>query len=123
VHGDFDFDDLDLPPLNIDFNINVPSIPEIVLQLQFDGLELYVELDTTFSGELTYNLNLYTSETPIGFSIGDDLFLGVVVDVDLILSADANITISSGFHILLDDGAQLEIPLFSNSSADIRMTL
>ncbi|EPS39687.1 hypothetical protein H072_6528 [Dactylellina haptotyla CBS 200.50] len=106
----FDLDDFD-QPIQIDLNIDVPEIPQSLLTIQFDELELYTALEITFSGGVTYTLNLYTSETPIGIAI-DDVFLGIVADVDLILSVEAEITISSGFHIKVDDGAVLEIPLF-----------
>ncbi|KAK6338103.1 hypothetical protein TWF696_001574 [Orbilia brochopaga] len=111
----FDLDDFDLPPIDVDFDIDIPEIPQVQLRFQFDELEMYVALNTVFSGGVTYTLNLYTSQTPIGIAIGDDLFLGVVVDVDLILSAEAEIEISSGFHIKVDDGAELSIVLFGNS--------
>ncbi|KAF3904550.1 hypothetical protein ABW21_db0201965 [Orbilia brochopaga] len=110
----FDLDDFDLPPIDVDFNIDIPEIPQVQLRFQFDDLELYVALNTVFSGGVTYSLNLYTSETPIGIAV-DDLFLGIVVDVDLILSAEAEIEISSGFHIKVDDGATLSLALFGNS--------
>ncbi|KAF3913401.1 hypothetical protein ABW20_dc0108588 [Dactylellina cionopaga] len=110
----FDLDDFNLPPIDVDFNIDVPAIPECQLRFQFDEMDLYVALDTAFTAGITYTLNLYTSETPIGISIGSNLFLGVVVEVDLILSSETEINISSGFHIKLDDGAALEIPLFGD---------
>ncbi|KAJ6258790.1 hypothetical protein Dda_6844 [Drechslerella dactyloides] len=111
----FDLDDFDLPPIDVDFDIDIPEIPQCQLRFQFDNLELYVALNTVFSGGVTYTLNLYTSQTPIGIRVSEDLFLGVVVEVDLILSAEAEISINSGFHILVDDGAALSIVLFGNS--------
>ncbi|KAK6530939.1 hypothetical protein TWF281_007771 [Arthrobotrys megalospora] len=113
----FDLDDFDIPPLDIDFDIDVPTIPEVQLRFQFDDLEMYVALETVFSGGITYTLNLYTSQTPFGVMI-DTLFFGAVVSVDLILSAEAEITISSGFHIKVDDGAELKLALFGDEIAE-----
>ncbi|KAF3191940.1 hypothetical protein TWF788_004133 [Orbilia oligospora] len=114
----FDLDDLDLPPLDIDFNIDIPQIPECTLRFQFDELELYVELNTVFSAGITYTLNLYASKTQFGVQISPRLFFGAVVVVDLILSAEAEISITSGFHIRIDDGAELKLGLFADEVAE-----
>ena len=118
---DVDLDDYNFPPINIDFDIKVPEIPECELQFQFDGLELYMEIDTILSLGATYILNMYTSRTPIGFAVGKDLLIGVVFTVDLILDVQAEIDIRSGFHIRLDDGIAINIPIFSNNVSSITL--
>jgi hypothetical protein len=115
----FKIDDFDFPPIQIDFDIDVPDIPECELQFQFDGMELYMQIDTIISSGATYTLNLYTSKTPIGFTVGEDLLIGVVISVDLILSVEAEIDISSGFHIQLKDGVAINIPMFSQDVSSI----
>ncbi|XXH01812.1 hypothetical protein Hte_008173 [Hypoxylon texense] len=114
-----DLDDFDFPPINFTFNVDVPDIPECHLKFQFDDLELYMLVDTVLSGGATYNLNLYSSNTPIGISAGKDLFLGVVFSVDLVLSVDAEIDISSGIHIKLEDGVGLDMTLFGQNVSSI----
>ncbi|KAI1453892.1 hypothetical protein F4805DRAFT_469739 [Annulohypoxylon moriforme] len=114
-----DLDDFDFPPINITFDVDMPDIPECHLQFQFDDLELYILIDTVLSAGATYNLNLYSSNTPIGISAGNDLFLGVVFSVDLILSVNAEIDVSSGFHIKLDDGVGLDMSLFGSNVSNI----
>ncbi|TQN67423.1 hypothetical protein CSHISOI_08009, partial [Colletotrichum shisoi] len=91
-----DADDFDFPPLNVTF-----------------------DLDTTISAGLTYTLNLYTSTTPLGSRIGNDLLLGVVFAVDLILSAESEVQMSSGFHIRMDDGVGFDIALFSKNVSSV----
>ncbi|KAK7597493.1 hypothetical protein V3481_004076 [Fusarium oxysporum f. sp. vasinfectum] len=100
----FDMDDFDLPPLDYNLNIDIPEIPEFRLQFQFDGLEVYMLIDTVLSAGATYTLNLYTSTTPAGFAVRDNLEVGVIFAIDLILSVEGEINISSGFHLRLDDG-------------------
>ncbi|KAI0891492.1 hypothetical protein F4806DRAFT_501041 [Annulohypoxylon nitens] len=114
-----DLDDFDFPPINITFDIDMPDIPECHLQFQFDDLEMYFLIDTVLSAGATYNLNLFSSNTPIGISAGNDLFLGVVFSVDLILSVNAEIDVSSGFHIKLDDGVGLDMSLFGRNVSNI----
>ncbi|KAI0836991.1 hypothetical protein F5Y06DRAFT_305047 [Hypoxylon sp. FL0890] len=114
-----DLDDFDFPPINATFNVDFPDIPECRLQFSFDGLELYMHLDTVLSGGATYNLNLYSSNTPIGISASKDLFLGVIFSVDLILSAEAQIDISSGIHMKLEDGVGLDMALFGRNVSSI----
>ena len=116
-----DIDSYDPPPIRIDFDIDIPEMPECELQFQFDGLELYMEIDTILRLGATYMINLYTSQTPIGFRVTEDLLVGVVFTVDLILDVQAEIDINSGFHIQLDDGILINIPIFSNNVSDITL--
>lgn len=111
---------LDIPAPNVTLDIDLPSFPECVLEFQFDGVELYMELDTTFSAGLTYELTLYKSHE-LGIELDDDLFLGLIFSIDLILSVDAELVITSGFHIRLDDGVLLRLALFSKEASDIRL--
>jgi hypothetical protein len=118
---DLDFDDIDLPPLNISFNLDVPEIPECGLHFQFDDLELYMLLDTVLSAGITYTLNLYSSETLIGVAVDSDTFVGVIVSIDLILGADADIDISSGLHIKVDDAMALDLSLFGQNVSSVTL--
>lgn len=117
----FHIDDLDFPPIQIDFDVDVPNIPECELQFQFDGMELYMQIDTILSGGATYTLNLYTSESEIGFTVGKDLLIGIIFSVDLILSVESEIDISSGFHIQLNDGVAINIPMFDQNVSSITL--
>ncbi|KAI5863650.1 hypothetical protein GGS23DRAFT_508764 [Durotheca rogersii] len=114
-----DLDDFDFPPLDIDFNVDIPDIPECRLKFQFDNLELYMLVDTVLTAGATYNLNLFSSNTPIGVAANSDLFIGVIFSVDLILSVDTEIDISSGIHILLEDGVGLDMALFGKNVSSI----
>lgn len=116
-----DASDFALPTFNYSLDIDVPTIPKARLQFQFDGLELYMLVDTVLSLGATYTLNLYTSNTPVGISVGEDLDLGVIFTVDLILGVEGEIDISSGFHIKLDDGITIDIPLFDNNVSDVNL--
>jgi len=117
----FSIDDFDFPPLEIDFDVKVPEIPACDLSFQFDGLELYMEIDTTLSAGATYSLNLFTSKTPIGFDVSNDVLLGVVFSVDLIFSAESEVDISTGFHIQLHDGMAINIPMFDQDVSNITL--
>ncbi|KAJ4309544.1 hypothetical protein N0V84_011448 [Fusarium piperis] len=105
--------------MDVDFNIDLPEIPEFRLQFQFDGLEMYMLIDTVLSAGATYTLNLYTSTTPVGFAVSDNLEVGVIFTIDLILSVEGEINISSGFHLRLDDGVVFELGIFSDKIASI----
>jgi hypothetical protein len=117
---DFNIDDYNFPTINATFDVDIPDIPECQLLVQFDGMELYMEIDTTLSGGATYDLSLYKSETAFGVSVGQEE-LGIIFSIDLILSAEASIDISSGFHIKLDDGVAINLALFSRNISSITM--
>lgn len=67
---EFHIDDFDFLTVEFDLDFGIPSIPESELRLQFDGMELYVQVDTILSAGATYTLSLYTSETEIGIELG-----------------------------------------------------
>ncbi|KAF2732119.1 hypothetical protein EJ04DRAFT_514147 [Polyplosphaeria fusca] len=115
----FQASDLEFPTFPYDFSLDIPAIPKALLRFQFDGLELYMLLDTTLSIGATYTINLYSSNTPAGISVGENLEVGLIFSIDLIFSVEAEITISSGFHIKLEDGVVIEIPMFSDDVSGI----
>jgi hypothetical protein len=81
-----------------------------------------MQLDTTLSSGATYTINLFQSETPIGFAAGgEELLVGVVFSVDLILGVEVMIDISSGFHILLDDGLAVNILMFGKDVSSVTL--
>ena len=113
-------DDQDSFAVDNDFNIELPEIPKCHLQFQFDGMEVYMDLDVSFYDETTYTLNLYTSESPVGISVGDQE-LGVIFSVDLVLGVKGEIDINSGFHIRLNDGIRIDIGLFEQELTNITL--
>lgn len=118
---DFDFSDISFPPLNVSLDVNLPDIPECLLRFQFDDLELYMSIDTVLSAGSAYTLNLYSTNTLIGLSVDSETFVGIIVSIDLILSADADIDISSGMHLKVDNGMALDLSLFSQSVASVTL--
>ncbi|KAI8931642.1 hypothetical protein NX059_011292 [Plenodomus lindquistii] len=113
-----DWSDFDLPTFPYEFNLDVPEIPSCHLQFQFDDLELYMAVNTVLSAGATYEVNLYSSNSPAGFAVGSVQF-GFVLQVDLILAIDGEIDISSGIHIMLDDGVTMDMDLFGNNVTDM----
>lgn len=114
-----DLSDFAMPTINYTFDIDVPTIPECKLRFQFDDMEIYMMVDTVLSLGATYQLNLYSSTTPLGISLTKDLEVGIIFSVDLILSVEGQIDISSGFHLKLDDGVAIEIALFGDDISNI----
>lgn len=119
VKDGFDAEDFTFPTFPLAFDIDVPEIEEANLRFQFDGMELYLEMDTILTGGAAYEINLYTSNSPIGISVGPSLTLGVTLQVDLILEVDGQIDISSGFHVKLDDGVAMDITMFGDTVSNM----
>ncbi|KAF2279884.1 uncharacterized protein EI97DRAFT_390529 [Westerdykella ornata] len=114
-----DIADFAFPTFNASFDLDIPAIPECNLRFQFDGMELYMNMNTILSLGSIYELSLYRSNTPLGISITKDLEVGIIFAVDLILSVEGEVDISSGFHIKLEDGAAIDIKLFADDISDI----
>ncbi|KAF2795410.1 hypothetical protein K505DRAFT_373905 [Melanomma pulvis-pyrius CBS 109.77] len=115
----FDADDFAFPTFPFAFDIDVPAIPQCDLLFTFDGMEMYIALETSLSLGATYTLNLFSSNTPLGISVGKNLRAGLVFTLDLILMVEGSIDISNGFHIKLDDGVSIHIPLFDDKVGSI----
>ena len=113
--GDFEVDVP--PPSGIDFNIDLDTLPGAVLEFEFSGVELYIDLSTVFSAGLTYKLTLYMQGLAV--DLGEDLFLGFVFSVDLILSLESELEIRHGFHIKMDDDVLLRIAMFSKEDTHL----
>ncbi|RAH86230.1 hypothetical protein BO86DRAFT_385727 [Aspergillus japonicus CBS 114.51] len=124
VEGVTHFELVDMPAwptLDLDFTLNTTQdFPGVHAEFEFDNLELYLELDVQLSAGGTYTLNLFTSETIVGFSI-PGLDAGAVFKVSLVLIAEAEVDISSGIHIKLDDGLVLALDLFNQGMSDITL--
>ncbi|KAJ8109806.1 hypothetical protein OPT61_g7188 [Boeremia exigua] len=109
-----DFSDFDFPTFPYAFNLTVPELPESNLRFTFNELELYMQVNTVLSAAATYEINLYTTQSAVGISVGPALTLGLTLQIDLILAIDGEIDISSGLHMKLDDGLAMDIALFGD---------
>lgn len=112
---------LNFPPFEVDLDVDIPTIPECELKFQFDGLELYMELDTVLSLGATYTINVLTVSSPVGFAVGNDIHVGVTFTLDLIFDVQAQIDVRSGFHIKLDDGIAFSLPMFSKNVTSAKL--
>lgn len=109
------------PTVQTDFDLDDASgFPGVHAQFEFNDLELYLELEVQLSAGATYTLNLFTTESPVGFSV-PGLEAGVLFKVSLVLIAQAEIDISSGIHIKLDDGLVLGLELFNKNVSGITL--
>lgn len=123
VFGDiskFDFSEIRAwPTLDFDVNLaNLSRLPSVNGRFEFDALELYLDLELQMSAGATYTLNLFTSESAAGFSI-PDLEAGAIFSITLILMSKAEVDITGGIHIKLDDGLALDLELFNKNTSGI----
>lgn len=118
--SDFENDITAWPTLDVDVNLNSSKISDAKVYLEFNDLEMYLDLDIQLATGAAYTLNIYTSESPVGISVpGVDL--GVLFSVDLILIAEAKIDIGSGIHIKLDDGLSFELEMFNTDLSTVTL--
>jgi hypothetical protein len=98
--------------VDTDIDIDLPPLPAVQILFQIDNLDLYMEIDTTIAAGATLTIPLYKSQSQFGVSSGDDLEIGLFVTMDLILSVEGEISLRSGFHLVLDDPVGFNIALF-----------
>jgi hypothetical protein len=119
---DFDIDDVisfDNFEVDTDIDIKLAPLPEIQLLFQIDHLDLYMEIDTTIKASTTLTIPLYKSQTAVGIALTENMEVGLFATMDLILSAEGEITLRSGFHIVFDDPVGFNIAMFSSEVSDI----
>lgn len=111
--GDF------LPPIkDISYDLNITTIPNVTLSFRFEDLDVYLELETVLDASATYTLPLFHSQTVAGISIGDTR-IGATFTVDLILSVEGSLNMTSGLHIKVDVTVSLDIALFGDEVSGI----
>lgn len=119
---DFEFDEfinVDEFDVDTDFDIELPPLPAVNLLFQIDYLDLYVSLDTTISGQASISIPLYKSQSPVGITIAPGLSAGIFATMDLLLSAEAEMIIRSGFHLQLPDPVGFHIALFGKDVSEV----
>ncbi|KAJ4416545.1 hypothetical protein N0V82_006667 [Gnomoniopsis sp. IMI 355080] len=118
-----DWDALAFPTIPIDFDLDLQDIPDATINLKFDEFELYFELDMALDASSTYTISLYPKDwsQPAGFEVAGQM-VGIVISLDLILSLDAEVDISSGVHVKFDDGLSLELALFGSNVSSINLS-
>ena len=119
---DFNIDDvINFNDFHVDTDIDIvpPPLPEVQLLFQIDYLDLYMVLDTTLAAGATLTLPLYKSQSAVGISAGEGLEIGLFITMDLILSVEGEISLRSGFHLLLDRPMGFNIALFSDDVSSI----
>lgn len=92
------------------------------LQFQLQDLELYMELETTLPSNSTYTLNLWTLPAS-ALSLRapkSDLSIGAFFTVDLILSSQTEINITSGVHIHIDSAA-INVGMFDGNVSGVTL--
>ncbi|KAL2167198.1 hypothetical protein VTG60DRAFT_1610 [Thermothelomyces hinnuleus] len=119
---DFEIDEFinfDRFDVDTDFDIDLPPLPAVNLLFQIDHLDLYVALDTTISGKASLTIPLYKSQSPVGITIAPGLEAGIFATMDLLLSAEAEMIIRSGFHLQLPDPVGFHIALFGKNVSSV----
>ncbi|KAK4098489.1 hypothetical protein N658DRAFT_455024 [Parathielavia hyrcaniae] len=121
---EFEFEDLinfDNFTVDVDVDIDLPPLPEVGILFQIDSLDLYMLIDTTISASATYTIPLFKSQTKFGVSspTNPDLEIGLFVTLDLILNVEGEISLRSGFHLLLEDPVGFKIALFGTDVSDL----
>lgn len=102
--------------------MNLTSIPETTLTLEFDELEVYLDLEATLGAGQTYKVNLYPPGwyQPAGIKIGDQL-IGIVMTLELLLTVSTDLSISTGVHVKFDDGLSMQIAMFGSNISEITL--
>ncbi|GAB1316982.1 Mid2 domain-containing protein [Madurella fahalii] len=121
VFGPDDLDDLSFDnfTIDLDFDIDMPPLPDIQFTFQIDYLDLYMLIGTKITGATTLTIPLFKSQTPLGYGVSEDLEIGVFATMDLILSVEGEIDFTTGIHLAIEDPAGFHIALFSSNVSDI----
>lgn len=108
-----------LKPPNFTLDVDIGKLDDVLLEVVFTEMEIYVELSILFSAGTTYTLNIYTS-SELGYEVGQ-VFVGFVATIDLILSAESQIELDSGFHIKFDKQMAMKLALFSEEASHLEL--
>jgi hypothetical protein len=109
-----------LPPnMSISYDLNITPVPDTTLSFRFEDLDLYLEVETILAASATYTLPLFHSKSSAGFSVPDGIRIGATFTVDLILTVEGSLDMTSGLHVKIDDTVSLDIALFGDEISRI----
>lgn len=101
------------------FDIEIPPLPQVDLSLSLNDLDVYVELDTTIDAAATLTIPLFKSNTNFGVEVSQDLQVGFIATVDLILDVKGGLDLRTGFHLKVDRDLGFKLALFSQNVSSI----
>ncbi len=115
VAGNFGIEMLPYPTLPFDFNLGIASLENITVQSWIDGMDVYVQLETSPSKGATYTINLFKSQPRVTLKVSNSLILDLSVSMDLIIDSISAMNMTNGFHVMLNDGFLMESKLFATT--------
>lgn len=115
----YDDGDFDLPRLDVDFDLAIKDLPESELQVAVKGFEMYVELDNAIMLGATHIIDLFTSRSLFNIRLGDRP-IGCFLVFDLILDGPVQTAFEGGFHMKIEDGFAMNVPLFCDKVGSIK---
>ncbi|KAM7205014.1 hypothetical protein V8F33_001255 [Rhypophila sp. PSN 637] len=87
------------------------------VRLDFHGVEAYVDIDVDISAGAAYALNLFTSQSPLGLGF-PGISVGLVFYVDLVFALTAEVDLSGGFYVAVEEGSYLETSILGGDVTD-----
>lgn len=105
----FPLDFLQFPTL-----ISTSTFRILTLSFALDDLELYLDLEVTLTAQATYTLPLFRSQSSLGMAL-PDAYAGAVIAIDLVLTAEAEVQLQSGFHLKVDGSILIDIGMFAQN--------
>lgn len=100
-----------------DIDLLIPEVKHGKIQFEFDGVELYMEMELEMGANATYEIDLISlgrksiMSSRAGF--------GCAPTIGIVLSADQEIHITNGFHLKLEDGMLLKLPVFGDHVSEM----
>ncbi len=79
------------------------------IKVDFTGVGGHFELDITASDTVSYSIPIFTSDSPVGVAISEDVSVGLVLIIDLVFSLSAAIELDAGFEFSFPDGAYITV--------------
>jgi hypothetical protein len=111
--------DLGVPDIDVPLEMNITSTPEASFQIRFDGLEIYLQLQTIVAAGSSITIPLFETSPTTGPLKG--LHVATWFTIDLILDVRRTVSMSSGLHLRLEDGIAIAIDLFGDTPSEVMM--
>lgn len=79
------------------------------IKVDFTGVGGHFEFGIIASDTVTYSVPIFTSETPAGIAISEDVSVGLILIIDLVFSLSAEVELDAGFEFSFPDGAYITV--------------
>ena len=91
---------------------------DLDVKIDFENVGGHFDFNILAADTVSYSFPIFTSETPVGCAVSDEVSVGLVLSIDLVFSLTAEIDLEAGFEFSFPEGAYITVDPLSGDIVD-----